>query len=116
MRNECKMTISGSVHYLNKIMPPVNSTLYVTLFDVSKADAPAKQLAHQTIANAEKSGYKFQLVYNTADVVDGNRYAILAQIKTGDQLEYTTTEHYPVQLGVNQSEPIEILVQRGGRP
>ncbi|WP_247254897.1 YbaY family lipoprotein [Pseudomonas moorei] len=110
MSNENTLSISGNVYYLPKIMLAPNSTLYVCLQDVSLADAPAKQLAAQVIPHAEEAGLNFNLEYSTADVLPGHTYAISAQIKSDGKLVFTTTEHHPVELGVDGVQPVEMLV------
>ncbi|MBV6822445.1 YbaY family lipoprotein [Pseudomonas sp. PD9R] len=110
MSNEPVMSISGKVHYLPRIGLEPNSTLYVSLEDVSLADVPAKQLAAQITSNAETAGLGFNLVYCIADVLPGHTYAIKAQIKVCDRLVFTSTEHPPIELGVSYLQPLEVLV------
>ena len=112
MSNENTLSISGNVHYLERIALSPNSTLYVSLQDVSLADAPAKQLAAQAIPDAQRAGLNFNLQYCTADVLPGHTYAISAQIKTDGELVFTTTEHHPVELGVDGVQAVEVLVHR----
>ncbi|MDI2594022.1 YbaY family lipoprotein [Pseudomonas sp. N3-W] len=103
-------TIGGKVHYLPRIGLIRNSTLYVILEDVSRADVPAKKLASQIIPNAEVAGLSFNLEYDDVDVIPGHSYAISAHIKTDDRLIFTTTERHSVELGVDYLQPLEILV------
>ena len=111
MSSDYQMNISGEVRYLEKVALLPNSTLHVTLQDISLQDVPAKELASQTIRNAETTGLDFDLVYNTADVLDGHRYSVSAEIRTNGRLVFINTEHHLVELGVNYLKPIEILVQ-----
>jgi putative lipoprotein len=110
MSNEPVRTISGKVHYLERIALTPNSTLYVSLQDVSLADVPAKELALQVTSHAETAGLNFNLTYREADVLPGHSYAIRAQIKNKDALIYTTTQSHPVVLGVDHLQPQEVLV------
>lgn len=110
MSNENTLSISGNVYYLPKIVLAPNSTLYVSLEDVSLADGPSKQLAAQVIPHAESAGLDFNLEYSTADVLPGHTYAISAQVKSDGELVFTSTEHHPVELGVDDVQPIEVLV------
>lgn len=110
MSNEPVKTIGGTVHYLQKIALLPNSTLYVSLQDISLADAPAKELAHQVTPHAETAGLGFNLVYTMADVVPGHSYAISASIKTGGRLVFTTTQRHSVELGVDYVKGQEVLV------
>lgn len=110
MSNAYTKSISGTVHYLQKIGLAPNSTLQVSLQDVSVADAPAKQLATQVTRNAETAGLSFNLEYSTADILPGHTYAIRAQIETEGRLIFINTDHYPVELGVDYLQPLEIRV------
>ncbi|VVP73063.1 hypothetical protein PS918_01526 [Pseudomonas fluorescens] len=110
MSNESVKTIGGIVRYLQKSALPPNSTLYVSLRDVSLADAPAKELACQVTPHAETTGLNFNLTYNLADVLPGHTYAIWASIKTNDKLIFTTTQHHAVELGVDYVKGQEVLV------
>jgi putative lipoprotein len=110
MSNENTKSISGTVHYLRKIGLAPNSTLQVSLQDVSVADAPAKQLATQVIRNAETAGLSFNLEYSTADIQAGHTYAISAQIESEGRLIFINTEHFPVELGVDYLQPLDIRV------
>jgi putative lipoprotein len=110
MSNHPVRTISGTVRYLERIALAPNSTLYVSLQDVSLADVAAKVLAQQVIPHAETAGLNFTLTYCAADVLPGHRYEIRAQIKINDALIYTTTQSHPVVLGVDHLQPQEILV------
>lgn len=110
MSNEYSKSISGIVHYLSRIALPANSTLHVSLQDVTLMDAPARQLATQVTPNAETVGLRFNLEYSMTDVHDDRFYAISAQIRCKDRLIFTTTEHHSVVLGVDYLQPLEVLV------
>lgn len=110
MSNQPVRTISGTVRYLERIALAPNSTLYVSLQDVSLADVAAKELAHQVIPQAETAGLSFNLTYREADVLPGHSYAIHAQIKINDTLIYSTTQSHPVVLGVDHLRPQDVLV------
>ena len=112
MSNEPVKTIGGTVHYPEKIALLPNSTLYVSLLDVSLADASAKELAHQVTPHAETAGLGFNLVYPMADVLPGHSYAISASIKTNGKLVFITAERHSVELGVDHVKGQKILVSR----
>ncbi|MNN41065.1 hypothetical protein D3C76_903210 [compost metagenome] len=110
MNNENTKSINGTVHYLQRIGLAPNSTLQVSLEDVSLADAPARQLAVQVTRNAETAGLSFNLEYSTADIQPGHTYAIRAQIENEGRLIFINTERYPVELGVDYLQPLDIRV------
>ncbi|MFU2327558.1 YbaY family lipoprotein [Pseudomonas sp. NFX98] len=110
MSNDPVKTISGKVHYFERIALLPNSTLNVRLLDVSLADAPAQELAVQIIPNAEKAGLDFNLAYRLADVLNGHTYAIRASITHGDDLIFSSNQHHPVVLGVDHLKGQNVLV------
>ncbi|MDF9777135.1 YbaY family lipoprotein [Pseudomonas baetica] len=110
MSSETVKTISGKVHYLQRIALSPNSTLHVRLQDVSLQDVVAKELAVQIIPNAEKAGLNFNLTYSFADVLPGHTYAISASITHEDRLIFATTQHHRVELGADHVEEQEVLV------
>ena len=110
MSSEPVISISGKVHYLSRIGLSPNTTLYVSLLDVTLADAPAKELAQQVIENAETTGLDFTLTCRPADTVPGHDYAISARITHNDRLIFATAKHHPVFLDVAYLQPQEVLV------
>ncbi|VVN86637.1 YbaY family lipoprotein [Pseudomonas fluorescens] len=108
MTSEPVYTLDGKV----QIGLPANSTLTVTLQDVSLADAPAKELARSVTPNAETAGLDFNLVYAAANVEPGHSYAIQANIESNGQLIFTTTEHHRVEPDAANLQPLEILVRK----
>ena len=111
MSSEPVMNISGTVYYLHKIALPLNSTLYVDLLDVTETYAPAKLLARQVISDAEKKALTFSLLYQVADVLPGNSYAIRARIETPEHMIYKTIKLHRVELGVNHLRPEDVVVR-----
>jgi len=110
MSSETVKTISGRVHYWQKMGLMPNSTLHVRLLDVSLQDVVAKELAVQITPNAEKAGLKFELTYSFADVLPGHTYAISASITHEDRLIFATTQQHQVELGADHVEGQEVLV------
>ncbi|MGV8889464.1 MAG: YbaY family lipoprotein [Pseudomonas sp.] len=110
MSNEHVMSISGTVHYLIKILLSPNSTLHVSLQDVTPA-APVKELAQQVIPHAETAGLDFNLTYAAADVLPGHSYGITARIETNGEVIFATTKPHRVELGVNHLRPEDVVVR-----
>lgn len=110
MSSEPVMTISGYVHLTGEAELPTNSTLEVSLLDVSVQDTQAKVLDVQTTMDADTAGLGFDLSYRPADVLDGHNYAISAQIICCDRLLYTTTEQHEVFLDTDYLQPQQVWV------
>jgi putative lipoprotein len=111
MNSDHVMSISGTVHYLQKIELPRNSTLHVSLLDVTLADAAAKELAQQVTAHAETAGLDFNLMYNAADVLPGHKYVLRARIETPEQVIFATIRDHAVELGVDHLRPEDVIVR-----
>lgn len=110
MSNETVKTISGRVHYLPRIGLLPDSTLEVSLLDVTLTDAPAKVLAVQVTPNAGAVGLAFNLTYNLADVFSDHTYAISAHITHNDRLIFVSTQQHRVVLGVDYVQGQDVLV------
>jgi putative lipoprotein len=112
MTSEPVRTISGTVHYLERIALPANSTLQVTLLDVSNEDAVSRLVAGSIYHHVDTAGLDFTLQFREGDVLAGHRYAISAQIKHNDQLVFITTTQHQVELDVDYVQGQEVLVSR----
>ena len=110
MNNETVKTISGKVHYLQKVALLPDSTLHVRLRNVTLRDVFPNELAVQIIPNAEKAGLNFNLTYSCADVLPGHTYAISASITREDRLIFATTQNHEVELSADHVEEQEVLV------
>jgi putative lipoprotein len=116
MSSDTLKSISGKVHYLPRIGLSPNSTLYVSLQDISLIDGPGKELARQVTRNAETEGLNFTLTYRAADFIPGHTYAIRASITDNDRLAFTTTQLHEVLLDVDYLQPQEVLVSLVSEP
>lgn len=102
-RADALKTLSGTVTYRERMALPAGAVLLVRLEDVSLADAPAKVLAEswQQIQGVPPLSY----VLHVPELESSRRYNLHAEIRSGDQLLFTTEEaHSP-------SEP-DIMVTR----
>jgi putative lipoprotein len=116
MSSESVWSIRGEVHYLEEIELAPNSTLYVSLQDVSVPDVPGKLLFQEVVRDAER-GLSFLLAYREEDVMPGHQYAISAHIKSDDKLIFKTIPHRPVTLDGTDLTNQKVLVRAyDGRP
>jgi putative lipoprotein len=88
--------VIGTLTYRERILLRPGSVAEVWLLDVSKADAPAADLAHQLIENPGAPPIPFSLEYDRTDIDERMRYSVRAIIKHGDRLLFTSDAHYPV--------------------
>ena len=113
---ERQAVLSGTVTYRERIALPPNARVEVRLEDVSQADAPADEIAAQTIAaNGKQVPIPFALRYSPQNIDSGHRYAVRASITSAEgELMFTTTTHYAVLTGGAADTNVEIVVERAG--
>ena len=81
--------IDGEATYLERILPPPDATLVVTLQDTSRADAPAIERASTSLRLGSGPPYAWRLVYD-ASLGDPQRLTVRARIITATGLWMTT--------------------------
>jgi uncharacterized protein YecT (DUF1311 family) len=81
--------IDGEATYLERILPPSDSTLVVTLQDTSRADAPAIERASTSLRLGSGPPYAWRLVYDIS-LGDPQRLTVRARIITPAGLWMTT--------------------------
>ncbi len=109
------MTLTGTVTYRERMMLPPNSTVEVSLVDISLADAPARTIARHVIRRARASPIRYRLAFDSSQIRKGRTYALQARITQGKQLLFiNTTRHTVFDGGPNNTE---IRVERvAGEP
>src|SRR5215831_5283212 len=98
---EPQSVLTGTVTYRERIALPPNARVEVRLEDVSQADAPADEIATQTVAtNGKQVPIPFELRYPTRSIDSSHRYAVRASITSADgDLMFTTAMRYAVLTG-----------------
>ena len=106
-------TVTGTVTYRQRIALPPDSTVVVTLEDVSLADAPSTVIGGDMIrTSGQQVPIPYSVVYDPADIVAQNRYVVRAKIFYGDDLQWTSTTAYPVITQGGPTDDVEIMVQQ----
>ncbi len=106
-------TIEGTATYRERIAVLPNSTLFVELQDVSRADAPSITLASKRYALTGVPA-PFELSYDDALINESMRYMVRASIFNGDKLLMTTDAAYPVLTHGGGNTVDLLLVQASG--
>ena len=107
-------TVTGTVTYRERIALTPEAVVEVQLLDVSLADAPAKQIAIQTIKPKHQVPIPFELIYDPADIDERMTYAVRATIRDGARLLFTTDRHYPVLTRGHPHHVDLVLVRSSG--
>lgn len=89
-------TLEGTVWYRQRSALPEGAVVEVRLLDVSRADAPATELAQTQIVPTTQVPIAFTLHYDVAQIQPAHSYALQAKILLGDALLFISTERYEV--------------------
>jgi heat shock protein HslJ len=110
-----KATVRGTITYRQRIALSPNAVVEVKLIEGSRADAPAKTLAEQTIRPAGKQvPIAFELTYDPARIDPRGTYFIQVRILEGTQLRFASTDAYRVITGGNSNQ-VNVIVKPVGR-
>lgn len=106
--------IRGQAGYRERMMPPPDSKLVVTLEDVSRADAMSEVMGVDTVAVEGGPPWTFMVSFEPRDIEPRNRYALRARLLGPDDgLLFTSTESIPA-FDEEREGPIEIMMSRVG--
>ena len=87
--------LEGEAVYRERIMPPPDAVLVVSLQDTSRADAPATELGSVRIRLAGGPPYRWRLEYDERATAAPNRLVLRAKIETPAGLWMTTDTSMP---------------------
>jgi len=105
--------IQGSVWYRERILPPPDAVVSVTLEDVAKMDVASELIAAVSFRPQGGPPWNFALKYDPGQLHDKGRYALRARIEAGGRLLFTSTEHIPA-FNRDPDQAVEILVHKVG--
>src|SRR5262245_57260530 len=88
-------TVKGTATYREKIAMPSDAVFEATLEDVSRADAPAEVISRIRVPSPGNPPIAFEIGYDPARIVPGNRYAVRARVLVKEQLFFATDQSYP---------------------
>ena len=91
-------------------MPP-GAEFEAVLQDVSRADAPAMEIARATIPNAPNPPIRFTIPFDVAKIHAGHSYSVRAVIRAEGQLLFSSDTVYPV-LTHGAGHSVDILLKR----
>ncbi len=105
--------VTGTVTYRQRIALPPDAVVDVWLQDVSRANAPAVLLGHQTIvAGGRQVPFAFEIKYDPSWITANAMVVVRATITVGGRLMFTTTTVQRVITGGYPSEGIELVLQQ----
>jgi len=90
-------SLTGTVSYLERLALPSNAVILVQLLDVSRADAPSRLVASQSINLGQRQvPVPFALTFDPAKIDAQHSYAVSAKISVDGKLTFITDQSYPV--------------------
>jgi putative lipoprotein len=107
--------IEGSASYRERMALPPGSEFEAVLQDVSRADAPAMEIARATIQDAPNPPIRFTIAYDPAKIDASHAYAVRAVIRAEGKLLFTSdTSHAVLTRGAGHS--VDILLKLAASP
>jgi len=88
---ESGIEVTASYREKTALLP--GAVVVATLEDVSKMDAPSKEIG-RTETTGENPPYKITINYSEKDIIEGHRYSVRVKIVKGEKLLFTSTEAY----------------------
>ena len=91
--------IEGTLIFLERLALPPSARVRIELRDTSRADAPARTLATQTIPASEGPPFAFSLTVPETSIDPRANLSVFAEIRDGTWLMFVTETHHPVPRG-----------------
>jgi putative lipoprotein len=103
--------IEGTASYRERVALPPEAEFEAVLQDVSRADAPAMEIARTTVPHAPMPPIRFRIPYDAAKIEASHRYAVRAVIRVGERLWFTSDAGHPV-LTQGAGREVDVLLKR----
>lgn len=104
-------TVEGTATYRERIAMPPNAVFEAVVQDVSRAGAPAIEIARTTVKQPPNVPIPFRITVNPGDIDNSRNYAVRGRLLVDGQLWWTTDTVYPVLMG-GQSSKVDMLLVR----
>jgi putative lipoprotein len=111
MNEAAPIAIEGTAAYRERIAMPPGAEFEAVLQDVSRADAPAMEIARATIPNAPNPPIRFTIPFDATKIDAGHSYSVRAVIRAEGQLLFSSDTAYPV-LTRGAGHAVDILLKR----
>jgi putative lipoprotein len=116
-------TIEGTATYREKIALPPNAVFEAVVQDVSRADAPAIEIARTTVRKPPQVPIPFRITVNPGDIDTKRNYSVRGRILVDGKLWFVSDMVYPVLMD-GASSKVDMLLKRvpssepggGGKP
>lgn len=104
--------LSGTITYQSSSQLPPQSTVFVTLVDVSPREDASGEIHAKQIINHPTSGViSFELSYDPTKIFADRLYAIQVQIRADGKLLFRNLSGYPVLTQGSPKDGIDVIVE-----
>lgn len=103
--------LTGTVSYRERMALPSDAVLEVTIEDVSRADAPARAIAHTTVEQPGTPPVRFTIPYDPSLIDATHRYSLRTRILVKGKLLFINDQSQPV-LTQGASDKISVVLRR----
>jgi putative lipoprotein len=103
--------IEGTAAYRERIAMLPGAEFEAVLQDVTRADAPAMEIARATTPNAPNPPIRFTIPFDAAKIDPSHSYSVRAVIRAEGQLLFSSDTAYPV-LTRGAGHTVDILLKR----
>jgi putative lipoprotein len=110
-----RTAIEGTATYRERLALPPTAEFEAVLQDVSRADAPAMEVARTTIPSAPMPPIRFTIPYDAGKIDPAHSYAVRAVIRVEGKLWFSSDTGHPV-LTRGAGRSVEILLKRAAEP
>ncbi|WP_263147624.1 YbaY family lipoprotein [Pseudomonas sp. RIT-PI-AD] len=104
------LSLKGEVFYHARDALPEDAVLSVKLVDLTRADAPPRELALQQGKIRSPVPVSFRLDYDPDDILPGHSYAVQARIQRNGRLLFINTVHHGVLLDGSDPQPLRVRI------
>jgi putative lipoprotein len=107
--------IEGTAAYRERIAMLPGAEFEAVLQDVSRADAPAMEIARATVPNAPNPPIRFTIPFDATKIDASHSYSVRAVIRADGQLLFASDSAYPV-LTHGAGHSVDILLKQAAAP
>jgi putative lipoprotein len=103
--------VTGTVTYRQRMALPPAAIVKIVLEDVSRQDAPAREISQTTFEAAGKQvPLPFRILFDRSDIDEKHTYAVRASILLNDKIIFASTQRYNV---ITQGAPksVDIVLE-----
>ena len=100
--------VTGTVTYRQRMALPPAAIVKIVLEDVSRQDAPAREISQTTFeVGGKQVPLPFRILFDRSDIDEKHSYAVRASILLNDKIIFASTQRYNV---ITQGAPMSVNI------